>query len=145
MPIKNTRNESRREKIMRYVTHQFAHVETLARARRWLVLTGIDPSRIEAHTHGILRLAVAVEAGESAEVQRVIDVVESSDPDGHPGFWERARQRHVDPHADAASIVGIATHSHSFVFGWHPQDADGDMTQIETGVELQKRFQEARI
>ena len=78
---------------MRYVTHQFAHVETLERARRWLVLAGIDPSWVEARTHGILRLAVAVEAGESAEVQRIIDVAESSDPDGYPGFWDLASRR----------------------------------------------------
>jgi len=130
---------------MRYVTHQFAHVETLARARRWLVLAGIDPTRIEAHTYGILRLAVAVKHGESAEVQRVIDVVESSDPDGHPGFWEMASLQHVHPQAEAdARTDGNATHSQSFVVGWHPQDADHEVVQTDTGVELLKRYQEER-
>jgi hypothetical protein len=131
---------------MRYVTHQFAHIETLARARRWLVLAGIDPGRIEAHTRGIFRLAVGVAAGESAEVQRVIDVVESSDPDGHPGFWEMARRgHHVDQQAStAASAGGSATHSHSFVFGWHPQDANREWAQSDSGVELLKRHQEER-
>ncbi len=131
---------------MRYVTHQFAHVETLARARRWLVLAGIDPGRIEAHTRGIFRLAVGVAAGESAEVQRVIDVVESSDPDGHPGFWEMAsRQRHVDPEANAAANTdGTATTSHSFLVGWHPQDADRELVHSDTGVGRLKRYQEER-
>ncbi len=131
---------------MRYVTHQFAHIETLARARRWLVLAGIDPGRIEAHTRGIFRLAVGVAAGESAEVQRVIDVVESSDPNGHPGFWETAsRRRHVDQQAStAASTDGTAMHSHSFVVGWHPQDADRELAHSDTGVGLLKRYQEER-
>ena len=53
---------------MRYVTHQFSHVETLERARRWLVQAGIDPSRIEAHTHGMPRISVAVEGQADAEV-----------------------------------------------------------------------------
>ena len=56
---------------MRYITHQFAHLETLERARRWLIQAGFNPSRIEAHTQGIPRLAVAVEPGESAEVELV--------------------------------------------------------------------------
>ena len=130
---------------MRYVTHQFAHVETLERAKRWLVLAGIDARWVEAHTHGILRLAVAVEAGESAEVERVIDVAESSDPDGHPGFWDLASHGHVDAEADAAvSTVGAPTHSRSFLVGWHPQDADREATRTDTGVELQKHFQEER-
>jgi hypothetical protein len=130
---------------MRYVTHQFAHVDTLERARRWLVLAGIVPSRIQAHTHGIPRLAVSIESGESAEVERVIDVAEFSDPDGQPGFWELASHRHVYPQADAAaSITDNATHSHSFVVGWHPQDAGPQATQTDTGVELLKHYQEER-
>ena len=73
---------------MRYVTHQFAHLETLERARRWLAQAGIDPGRIEARTHGIFSLSIAVEPGESAEVQRIIDAAEFSDPDGSPGMWD---------------------------------------------------------
>ena len=130
---------------MRYVTHQFAHVETLERARRWLVQAGIDRSRIEARTQGIFSLAVAVEAGESAEVQRIFDVAESSDPDGYPGIWGLASRQRVYLQADtAASTVGVVTHSQSFVVGWHPQDADREVTQTDTGVELQKHYQEDR-
>ena len=93
---------------MRYVTHQFTHVETLERARQWLVRAGIDPGRIVAHTNGVLSLAVAVEAGQAAEVQCVIDVAESSDPDGHPSFWELASQRHAYRRADAAAGTAAA-------------------------------------
>ena len=94
---------------MRYVTHQFAHLETLERAKRWLIQAGIDASRIEARTQGILSLAVAVEPGESAEVKQIIDAAESSDPDGNPGIWDLASvQRHVYPQTSTAPASGIA-------------------------------------
>jgi hypothetical protein len=130
---------------MRYVTHQFAHVETLERARRWLVHLGIDPSRIAARTHGTINLTVAVGAGESTEVQHVFDVAEASDPHGPPGIWEIAGRRQLDLQADTAtSIAGPGTHSHSFVVGWHPQDVDREVVQTDTGIELQRDYQEGR-
>jgi hypothetical protein len=122
---------------MRFLTHQFAHLETLERARRWLVLAGIDPNRVEAHTHGNLRLTVLVEGGESVEVQHVIDVAESSDSDGRPSFWELASPRSVVPQSGAAlTSAGIATHSRSFVIGWHPLDADRDQAQTGTAAQF---------
>jgi hypothetical protein len=129
---------------VRNVTHQFAHIETLERARRWLVQAGIDPSRIEARMQGILTLAVAVEHGESAEVQRIIDAAESSDPDGNPGIWDLASQRHVYPQADTATVSpGSGTHhSESFVIGWQPDDPARDVTQTDT--ELQKEYREGK-
>lgn len=130
---------------MRYITHEFAHAETLERARRWLIQVGIDPIRIEARTHRIINLAVAVEGGESAEVQCVFDVVESSDPDGNPGFWDLASRRHVVRRVDTAtSTVGAMPHSHSFVVGWHPQDTDCKGTQTDMSVERLKHYQEER-
>ena len=130
---------------MRYVTHQFAHVETLERARRWMVQAVIDRSRIEARTQGILSFAVAVEGGESAEVQRIFDVAESSDPDGYPGIWGLTSRRRVSPQADRAhSAVGAVTHSDSFVVGWHPQDAGREVIQTDTGLLRQKDYQEER-
>jgi hypothetical protein len=128
---------------VRYVTHQFAHIETLERARRWLAQSGFDPARIEARTHGILSLSVAVEQGESAEVQRIIDAAESSDPDGNPGIWDVANQRHVHPQADNSIVAaGNASHSESFVVGWRPQDAEREVTQTDT--ELQKGYREGK-
>ncbi len=127
---------------MRYVTHQFAHAETLDRARRWLIRAGFDPGRIEAHTRGILSLAVAVLAGEAAEARRIIDAAESSAPDGHPGIWELTGRRQVVLRADPAPAVATLTLPHSFAVGWHPQDADRDGADI--GLELLKRHQEER-
>ena len=119
---------------MRYVTHQFSHVETLERARRWLVQAGIDPSRIEAHTHGIPRISVAVDGAEAAEVHFVIDVAESSDPDGSPGIWDLARQYHIQRQGVEQCTASIQPRCHlqeSFVVGWHPQDAELEITQID--------------
>ena len=130
---------------MWYVTHQFSHVETLERARRWLVQAGIDPSRIEAHTHGIPRISVAVVGSEKAEVQFVIDVAESSDPDRSPGIWDLARLQHIQRQGvEQSAGATTAAHSESFVVGWRPQDAELEITQIDTEVQLQKDFQEGK-
>jgi hypothetical protein len=127
------------------MTHQFAHIETLERAMRWLVQTGIDRGRIEAHTQGALRLAVAIEAGESAEVQRIIDVAESSDPDGHPSIWSRTSRRQLEPRADGpVGTVARAPHSDAFQVGWHPQDRGLDVSEINNGLSLQRHYREAR-
>ena len=82
---------------MRYITHEFAHTETLDRAQRWLIQAGFDPNRIEVHHQGIPRIAVAVEPGEAAGVELVINAAESSDPEGLPSFWDLARQHHIYP------------------------------------------------
>ena len=60
-------------------------------ATRWLIEVGFDPGRIELHHHGIPRMAVAVEPGQAAEVDRIIDAAESSDPDGTPSVWDVAQ------------------------------------------------------
>jgi hypothetical protein len=130
---------------VRYITHQFSHVETLERAKRWLVQAGIDPSRIEAHTHGIPRISVTVDGPEAAEVQLVIDVAESSDPEGAPGIWDLARQHYIQ--RQGVELTGspeIASHAESFLVGWRPQDAEREITQTDTDIQLQKEFLEGK-
>jgi hypothetical protein len=130
---------------MAYVTRQFTHIETLDRARRWLIQAGINPSHIEAHTQGSLRLTVTVERGEAAEVERVIDAAESSDPDGKPSFWDVARQQHVYPQPETpGGTPPTPAQSESFVVGWRPVDADREVTQATTETELQKAYRETR-
>lgn len=132
---------------MRYISHQFAHLETLDRARRWLIQNGIEPSRIEVHTDGIPRLAVAVDAGQFAEVELLISAAESSDPDGNPSFWDLARQKHIYPELPQASDSGVPEHrSESFVVGWRPLDSDREVIQAttETEIELQKAYRDGR-
>jgi hypothetical protein len=128
---------------VRYVTHQFGHVETMERARRWLIEAGFEPGRIEAYRHGIPRLAVAVEPGQAAEVERLIDAAESSDPDGSPSVWDVARQQHVYPESPPPETAA-ATHSESFVIGWRPQDSAQEVTQRSTDDERQKLYREDR-
>ena len=119
---------------MRILTHQFAHIETLERAKRWLVQAGIDPSRIEARTQGIPTLAVAVEPGESAEVQQIIDAAESSDPDGNPGIWDLARQRHVypQPRASYRHVRQCGAHRSRSSSGGGPKTPTREVTQTDT-------------
>jgi len=127
-----------------YVTRQFAHLETLERARRWLVQAGINASRIEVHTQGAFRIMVGVEAGEAVEVERVIDAAESSDPDGKPSFWDLAQQ-HVYPQpVEPAGTPANPAQSESFVVGWRPLDSDREVTQATTEIDLQKAYRETR-
>ncbi len=128
---------------MRYITHQFAHLETLERARRWLLQVGFDASRIEAHTQGIPRLAVAVEPGESAEVELVLDAAELTDPEGNPSFWDLARQKHIylQPAADPWQF-SEASQPHSFVVGWRPIDSEREVLQTSTVMHLREGYVE---
>jgi hypothetical protein len=106
-----------------YVTHEFAHIETLERVKRWLIQAGIDPNRIEVHTHGVPRIVVAVEAGQYAEVGQVIDAAELGDPDGRPSIWDIARMPHV--HTEKPKPSGPAegaSHSEPSPVAWRPPD-----------------------
>jgi hypothetical protein len=129
---------------VRYVTRQFSHLETLERARRWLAQAGIDPSHIEVHTHGPLRITVAVAAGEATEVEHILDVAESSDPDGTPSFWDQAASQHVYPQQPPTEPNAAAPRSESFVVGWRPLDAEKEVTQETTEIERQKAYREGR-
>jgi len=128
---------------VRYITHEFAHPETLDRAQRWLIQAGFDPGRIEVHHQGIPRIAVAVEPGEAAGVEMVISAAESGDPEGLPSFWDLARQHHIYPENPEPAIDAAAhSSSASFVVGWRPVDSENEITQASTDVELQKAFRE---
>lgn len=134
---------SKGDLFVRYINREFAHTETLDRAHKWLIQAGFDPGRIEVHHHGIPRIAVAVEPGEAAGVEMVINAAESADPDGLPSFWDLARQHHIyaedqEPAAEPAAQSSSA----SFVVGWRPVDSESEVTQASTDVELQKEFRE---
>ncbi len=85
-----------------YMTHQFAHRETLERACNWLSKLGFDSSRMEIHDEGAPRLAFWGAVGEGMAVQSILNAIESSDPDGHPSVWDLA-QRPFTPAAPRAS------------------------------------------
>jgi hypothetical protein len=128
------------------VTREFAHAETLERAKRWLIEVGFSPSRIEVHTHGTLRLTVKVDAGQAEEVERVLDAVAAGDPDGSPSFWDHQHLHHgIDTkQAKPVSPGSAALPSETFDIGWRPLDADREVTQTSTEIEKQKTYREDR-
>lgn len=108
----------------KYVTHQFAHHETLDRAERWLRQVGIDPGRIEIHREGVPRITVTPAPEQAAQVEMIFKAAELNDPDGWPSIWELARMPH--PHvelnsADTVTATSIVTAGPTPV-GWHPPD-----------------------
>lgn len=122
---------------MRYVTHHFANLETLARARRWLVQVGFDPAHIETHTEGTPRLALALKPSEWSEVEAIINAAEQTDPDGWPSFWDVAQQTHLVHHGAEQQEVEQFRQTHATLIGWHPDDrlnvADAAPVLEETG------------
>lgn len=130
---------------MRHVTREFAHAETLERAKRWLVEIGFHPSKIEVHTHGSFRITVAVESGEADEVDRVLDAVAAGDPDRAPGFWDAAKPHQAEPNQAHTVVPGAGTlPSETFDIGWRPLDPDLEVTQTSTENEKQKLYREER-
>jgi hypothetical protein len=129
---------------VRYITHEFAHPETLDRAHRWLIQAGFDPGRIEVHHQGIARIAVAVEPAEAAVVEMVINAAESGDPDGPPSLWDLVRQYHIHPQIEKPAESSAPESHTSFVVSWHPIDAEREVTQATTAsdAELHKALVE---
>ena len=135
---------------MGYVTREFAHLETLERARRWLIEVGFDPARIEVHTHGVLRITVAVQSGQADEAERILDAVTASDPDGPPSFWDHADPHHQHHPGGATQatttppVPGGGLPSDTFDIAWRPRDPEREVTQTSTEVEKQKLYREGR-
>jgi hypothetical protein len=130
---------------MRYLTHQFAHSETLDRARRWLVDAGISRDRIHVHRHGVPSLTVEVEPGEVDGIEMVIRAAENNDPDGLPSFWELARLHPTEAphgHEEIASLTAPEALP-SFLLAWHPVDTNWD-EDTRREIELQQDFRRMR-
>lgn len=126
---------------MSYLTHQFAHPETLERARRWLVQAGFDPSQIEVMTDGIPRIAVKLEPGQAAEAALIIDAVERSDPQGLPSFWDLARQHHIHrEQVTVAETPASDTDPKSFVIGFRVPDDRPDLGKNVTAIAMRDAF-----
>ena len=126
---------------MRYLTHQFAHLETLERARRWLVHAGFDPAQIHAMTDGIPRIAVLLAPGQAAEAGLIIDAAELTDPQGQPSFWDLARQPHVYPDQHTEPIpAGAELESKTFVVGYQVPDERSDLVTSLTAIEMRDAF-----
>jgi hypothetical protein len=126
---------------MRLLTHQFAHSETLDRARRWLIDAGVSPDRMHAHRHGVPSLTLFVEPAEVDGIELVIHAAENGDPDGLPSFWELAR---LEPDADTSDRDGLVAlaapeREPSFLLEWHPVDPEYD-EETRRQIELQRAY-----
>jgi len=129
---------------MRYLTHQFAHSETLERARRWLMQAGVSADRMEVQHHGIPRLAVVAEPAEIQSIEMIIRIAELNDPDGLPGFWDLARLRADEPEpAEPAVGVPAPPGPRSFPLAWHAMDVPAD-EPIPGQIERPTSFREMR-
>jgi hypothetical protein len=109
-----------------YYTHHFAHAETLAQVKRWLMRIGIADGRIETHTTGIPWIALRVEPEQLDAIRLLIHAIERNDPEGSPSFWDLARQPHgtIGPAAVSSSeaVAARAVPARELI-GWHPLDA----------------------
>jgi hypothetical protein len=127
-----------------FVTREFVHLETLERAKRWLIEVGFHPSRIELHTHGMPRITVTVEAGQAAEVERVLDAAAASDPQGSPSFWDHTQHHAGTKHESPALPDAGPLKSESFDITWKPIDPERDVTQVSTEIEKQTAYRDGR-
>ncbi len=106
-----------------YLTHTFAHRETLSRAHDWLTRLGFHPRQIVAETSTIPRLMIPVDPESLAAAQMLINAAESADPDGFPSVWDKAESpqgaRKNRSHYKTSEPDG---EPRSSVLGWHPLD-----------------------
>jgi hypothetical protein len=123
-----------------YVTREFAHAETMERAKRWLIEVGFLASRIEVHTHGTFRITVHVESGQADEAERILDAVAISEPDGAPSFWDHTHQHHSGPKQGVpAEPEAGPLKSETFDITWRPLDPTSEVTQMSTEIEIEKQ------
>jgi hypothetical protein len=127
---------------MRYLTHQFAHLETLERAKRWLVQAGFDSSQIEVMTDGIPRIAIRVTPGQAFAAELVLDAVELTDPQGLPSFWDLAHQPHVYTHVESGTgaVAPEQVESRTFLVGYRVPDERPELGSSITAVEMRDAY-----
>lgn len=105
-----------------YMTHTFAHRETLSRAHSWLTQLGFHPRQIGAHGYGVPRIVIVDEPQRLAAAKMLINAAENADPDGFASVWDqapRAREDSTQNHEDANAERRKPRAS---AIGWHPLD-----------------------
>ncbi len=102
-----------------YLTHTFAHRETLSRAHSWLTRHGFHPRHTSS---GTPRIMIVDELNRLAAARMLINAVELADPDGFPGLWDEARLPHYPAQESVANIRPEPAKPHTSVIGWHPMD-----------------------
>jgi hypothetical protein len=71
-----------------YLSHTFAHHETLSRAHTWLTQLGFHPRQV-APDSSVPRLGIVDEPYRMAAAKMLISAAENSDPDGFTSIWDR--------------------------------------------------------
>jgi hypothetical protein len=108
-----------------FLTHSFAHQETLDRARYWLTQFGFDPSRIEVQTEGTPRISLWADHFRVTEAELLFAALELTEPDGPLGFWDSTHPQQLRP---LASVGDLAEHHPerraSTPLSWHSPDVD---------------------
>jgi hypothetical protein len=105
-----------------YYTHHFAHHSTLRRACQWLDHLGLHPEYASGPEEGNHRLCLAVDRGQLAEVELLINALENADPEGWPSFWDEARLAYSAP-APRVKLDAAPSSNRPIPIGWHPIDA----------------------
>ncbi len=105
-----------------YLTHTFAHRETLSRAHSWLTRVGFHPRQIAAESGGLHRIVIVDEPHRLAAAKMLINAAEHADPDGSPSLWDKVPQPHFASSAHLGDISLESHKPHSSVIGWHPLD-----------------------
>jgi hypothetical protein len=109
----------------KFVTHYFAHTETLDRAERWLLQRGFRPSQIAAHREGVPWISVIATPEQKVDAEMIFRAAEVNDPDGWPSFWDTARMPH--PHVESTPedvTTSLVATARATPVGWHPSDVD---------------------
>ena len=113
-----------------YLTHTFAHHETLSRAYSWLAHLGFHPRRIDSPASAVARLMIPVAPDRLAAAQMLINAVESADADGFPSFWHKPGSVVSDQLSNLRTPISMDDTTaappqgkpQSSVIGWHPLD-----------------------
>ena len=106
-----------------YLTHTFAHRETLSRAHGWLTRLGFHPLEVHAPESSIPRLMIPVGPDRLAAAHMLINVAESADPDGFPSFWDKTEALPGTTSGHTGDIYsGRLSSPQSSGIGWHPLD-----------------------
>lgn len=132
---------------MSYLTHSFAHRDTLDRARRWLIQAGFASSQIEAINEGVPRIAVRLGTVQAAVAGLIIDAAERTDPEGLPSFWDLARiyAIHGRPRSDSETAIPLATDPGTFVLAYTVPDERPDSGTSVSAIEMRNAYLDRQV
>jgi len=103
------------------LTHHFGSVETLERARNWLVQNGIEVVRSGSPEHDETRLVMRLGLPQVSAALALIDSVERADSEGWPGFHDRPKKLHVHAAPSQKQAEELASTKAASPIHWEPR------------------------